>query len=49
VQGADNKTEMKERVASPDVRNSMEQVLATQKTVQRLVDIAKGSKNAPQK
>jgi len=49
VQGAENKTEMKERVASPQIRDSMEQGLTTQKTVQRLVEIAKGSKNAPQK
>jgi len=48
VQGSENKTEMKERVNLPQVRGSMEQMLATQKTVQRLVDIAKGSKNAPQ-
>jgi len=49
VQGAENKTEMEERTSSPQVRGSMEQLLATQKTVQRLVEIAKGSKNAPPK
>ena len=50
VQSAENKTEMKERAESSQVRGSMEQLLATQKTVQRLVDIAKGSKkSAPKK
>jgi trigger factor len=50
VQGAENKTDMKERVASPQIRDSMEQVLTTQKTVERLMEIAKGSKkSAPKK
>jgi len=49
VQGSENKTEMKERIGSPQVRGSMEQMLVTQKTIQRLVEIAKGSKDAPQK
>jgi trigger factor len=49
VQGSENKTEMKERIGSPQVRDSMEQMLATQKTVQRLVEIASGSKDAPPK
>jgi trigger factor len=49
VQGSENKTEMKERANLPQVRGSMEQMLATQKTVQRLVDIARDSKNVPKK
>jgi trigger factor len=49
VQGSDNKAEMKERTSLPQVRGSMEQMLATQKTIQRLVEIAKGSQNAPTK
>ena len=49
VQGSDNKTEMKERMNLPQVRGSMEQMLATQKTVQRLVEIAKGSVDAGKK
>jgi trigger factor len=49
VQGADNKAEMKERVSSPQVRGSMEQLLATQKTVQRLAEIAKGPRDAQEK
>ncbi len=49
AQGSDNKAEMKERISLPQVRGSMEQMLATQKTVQRLVEIARGSKNAPKK
>jgi len=43
VQGSENKTEMKERASLPQVRGSIEQLLATQKAVQRLVEIAKGS------
>jgi len=46
VQGAENKTEMKERIDSPQVRDSMAQMLTTQKTVQRLVEIAGGSQDA---
>jgi trigger factor len=42
VQGAENKTEMKERINSPQVRDSMAQMLTTQKTVRRLVEIAGG-------
>ncbi len=49
AQGSDNKAEMKERISLPQVRGSMEQMLATQKTVRRLVEIARGSKNAPKK
>jgi trigger factor len=49
VQGSENKTEMKERIGSPQVRGSMEQMLVTQKTIQRLAEIAKGSKDAPEK
>jgi len=49
AQGSGNKAEMKERISLPQVRGSMEQMLATQKTIQRLVEIAKGSKNAPTK
>ena len=44
VQGAaENKGEMEKRLNSPQVRASMEQLLTTQKTIQRLVEIAKGS------
>ncbi len=49
VQGAEKKAEMKERTSSPQVRGSMEQLLATQKTIQRLAEIAKGSKDAREK
>jgi trigger factor len=49
VQGSENKTEMKERIGSPQVRGSMEQMLVTQKTIQRLAEIANGSKDAPKK
>jgi trigger factor len=49
VQGAEDKAEMKERISSPQVRGSMEQLLATQKTVQRLAEIAKGSQDAQEK
>jgi trigger factor len=49
AQGSEKKAEMKERINLPQVRGSMEQMLATQKTVQRLVEIAKGSQNAPTK
>jgi len=43
VQGAENKEEMQERASTPQARESMEEMLATQKTIQRLVEIAKGS------
>jgi trigger factor len=49
VQGAEDKAEMKERVSSPQVRGSMEQLLTTQKTVQRLAEIARGSKDVQEK
>lgn len=49
VESSENKTKMKERVSSLQVRDSMEQLLATQKTIQRLVEIAKGSQDVPQK
>jgi trigger factor len=49
AQGAENKTEMKERISSPQVRGSMEQLLTTKKTVQRLAEIAKGSQDAQKK
>jgi trigger factor len=49
VQEADNKAEMKEKINSPQARESMEELLATQKTIQRLVEIAKGSQDARQK
>lgn len=49
VQGSENKAEMKERVSLPQVRGSMEQMLATQKTVQWLVEMAKGSPDARKK
>jgi len=48
VQGAENQTEMKERISSPQVRDSMARMLATQKTVRRLVEIAGGPQDAPQ-
>lgn len=49
AQGAEKKTEMKERITSPQARESMEQLLTTQKTVQRLVEIAGGPQDIPQK
>ena len=49
VQGAENKAEMKERVSSPQVRDSMAQVLVTQKTLQLLAEIAKGPKDVSPK
>jgi len=49
VQGSENKAEMKERVNLPQVRGSMEQMLATQKTIERLVEIAGGSKKTTKK
>jgi trigger factor len=47
VESAENKAEMKERINSPQVRDSMAQMLATQKTVRRLVEIAGGPQEAP--
>jgi trigger factor len=47
VEGTENKTEMKERINSPQVRDSMAQVLTTQKTVRRLVEIAGGPQKVP--
>jgi trigger factor len=49
VQEADNKAEMKERISMPQARDSMEELLATQETIRRLVEIAKGSQDAHQK
>jgi len=49
VQGSENKAEMEKRISSPQVRGSMEQLLATQKTLKRLVEIAGGSKDAKEK
>jgi trigger factor len=46
---AENKAEMEKRLDSPQVRGSMEQLLITQKTIQRLVEIAKGSVDAQEK
>jgi trigger factor len=47
VQGAENKAEMQQRINSPQVRDSMAQVLTTQKTVRRLVEIAGGPQKVP--
>ena len=41
--GEDKKDELNEYLNTPQVRRSIEQVLITRKTVQRLVEIAKGS------
>ena len=50
VQGAaGDKGEMEKRLNSPQVRASMEQLLTTQKTIQRLVEIASGSIEAEKK
>jgi putative transposase len=38
----ENKAEMKERISTPQARESMEELLATQKTIQQLVEIARG-------
>jgi trigger factor len=47
VQGAtENKGEVEKRLNSPQVRSSVEQLLTTQKAIQRLVEIAKGSADA---
>jgi trigger factor len=47
VQGTENKAEMKERINSPQVRDSMAQMLTTQKAVRRLVEIAGGPQDVP--
>ncbi len=50
IQGAgDKKDEAKKQLDNPQVRSSMEQILATRKTVQRLVEIAGGPKRAVKK
>jgi trigger factor len=41
--GAENRDELKKRLNSPQSRESISQVLLTRKTIQRLVEIAKGS------
>ena len=44
VQSAtENKDEVQKLLNSPQARNSVEQILTTRKTIQRLVEIAKGS------
>lgn len=50
VQGAaENRGEVEKRLNSPQVRGSMEQLLTTRKTIQRLVEIAGGSIEAEEK
>lgn len=50
VQGAGgNKDEMRKRLDSPQARLSVEQLLATRKAIQQLVEIAGGARGAPQK
>ena len=44
-----NKDEVKKRLDSPQARGSIGQLLATRKTIQRLVEIAGGSTNARKK
>lgn len=44
-----NKDEVKKRLDSPQVRDSIGQLLATRKTIQRLVEIAGGSTDARKK
>ncbi|MCK4368585.1 MAG: trigger factor [Dehalococcoidales bacterium] len=44
-----NKDEVKKRLDSPQARDSIGQLLATRKTIQRLVEIAGGSTNARKK
>jgi trigger factor len=44
-----DKDEVKKRLDSPQVRNSIEQLLTTRKTVERLAEIAGGSKGARKK
>jgi len=46
---AENKEEMEKRLDSPQVRGSVEQLLATRKTIQRLVEIAGGSVDVKEK
>jgi trigger factor len=47
IQGAsEKKDEAKKQLDTPQVRNSLEQILATRRTVQRLVEIAEGPKRA---
>jgi len=47
IQGAgEKKDEAKKQLDNPQVRSSLEQILATRKTVQRLVEIAGGPKRA---
>jgi trigger factor len=47
VESAEKKAEMRERIDSPQVRDSMAQMLTTQKTVRRLVEIAGGPQEPP--
>jgi trigger factor len=46
---AENKGEVEKRLDSPQVRGSMEQLLTTRKTIQRLVEITRGSTDAQEK
>jgi trigger factor len=46
VSGDKDKDEMRKRLDSPQVRSSIEQLLTTRKTMQRLVEIAGGSADA---
>jgi trigger factor len=47
IEGAgDKKDEARKQLNAPQVRSSLEQVVATRKTVQRLVEIAEGPKRA---
>jgi len=50
IEGAgEKKDEAKKQLDNPQVRSSLEQILATRKTVQRLVEIAEGPKGAVKK
>ena len=50
IQGAgEKKDEAKKQLDTPQVRSSLEQILATRKTVQRLVEIAESPKRAVKK
>lgn len=50
IQGAgDKKDEAKKQLGTPQVRSSLEQILATRKTVQRLMEIAEKPKRAVKK
>ncbi len=50
IEGAgEKKDEAKKQLDTPQVRNSLEQILATRKTVQRLVEIAEKPKRAVKK